>query len=278
MLKKVRGESAGVRHRLDVDRGDLHKGKPEKSLLVKGHKKRQGKDSSGHISVRHRGGGVKKRMRVIDFRREKVGIPAIVKRIEYDPMRTANVALLFYKDGEKRYIIAPEGLEIGAEIISEEKTEVKVGNCMKLKNVPIGVDIHNIELRQGKGAQIVRGAGLGAMVQSKEGKYAIIALPSKEQRLVSLECFATIGRVGNQEWKGTKLGKAGRKRMMGIRPTVRGTAQHPDSHPHGGGEGRSGVGMKHAKSPWGKNVAPGKKTRSVRKPSRHLIRDRRAKN
>ncbi|AKM81168.1 MAG: 50S ribosomal protein L2 [Candidatus Pacebacteria bacterium GW2011_GWF2_38_9] len=278
MLKKMKGTTPGKRHRVDNDRSSLHKGDPEKSLLAKGHKKRQGKDASGHISMRHRGGGVKKKMRVVDFRRTKVGIPAIVKRIEYDPMRSANVALLFYKDGEKSYIIAPEGLEIGAEIIADEKTEVKVGNCMKLKNVPIGVEIHNIELRAGKGAQIVRGAGLGAMIQSKEGKYAIIALPSKEHRLVNLECIATIGSVGNQEWKGVKLGKAGRKRMMGIRPTVRGTAQHPDSHPHGGGEGRSGVGMKHAKSPWGKNVAPGKKTRSVRKSNRHLVRDRRAKN
>lgn len=278
MLKKVKGTTAGKRHRLDIDRSALHKGAPEKSLLVKGHKKRQGRDAAGHVSMRHRGGGVKKRMRVIDFRRDKVGIPAIVKRIEYDPMRSANVALLFYKDGEKRYIIAPEGLEIGAEVISMEKTEVKVGNSMKLKNVPIGVEIHNLELRQGKGAQIVRGAGLGAMIQSKEGKYAIVALPSKEQRLISLECFATIGRVGNQEWKGVKLGKAGRRRLMGIRPTVRGTAQHPDSHPHGGGEGRSGVGMKHQKSPWGKNVAPGKKTRSIKKLTRYLVRDRRSKN
>ncbi|HPS40667.1 MAG TPA: 50S ribosomal protein L2 [Candidatus Woesebacteria bacterium] len=278
MLKKIKGATPGKRHRLDSDRSDLHKGKPEKSLLVKGHKKRQGKDASGHISVRHRGGGVKKKMRIIDFRRNKFGVPAIVKRIEYDPMRSANVALLFYKDGDKSYIIAPQGLEIGAEIIADEKTEVKVGNCMKLKNIPIGMDIHNLELRQGKGAQIVRGAGLGAIIQSKEGKYAIVALPSKEQRLVNLECFATIGRVGNQEWKGIKLGKAGRKRMMGIRPTVRGTAQHPDSHPHGGGEGRSGVGMKYQKSPWGKNVAPGKKTRSVRKPTRYLVKDRRTKN
>jgi large subunit ribosomal protein L2 len=278
MLKKVKGTTAGKRHRLDIDRSSLHKGAPEKSLLVKGHKKRQGRDAAGHVSMRHRGGGVKKRMRVIDFRRDKVGVPAIVKRIEYDPMRSANVALLFYKDGEKRYIIAPEGLEIGAEVMSMEKTEVKVGNSMKLKNVPIGVEIHNLELRQGKGAQIVRGAGLGAMIQSKEGKYAIVALPSKEQRLISLECFATIGRVGNQEWKGVKLGKAGRRRLMGIRPTVRGTAQHPDSHPHGGGEGRSGVGMKHQKSPWGKNVAPGKKTRSIKKLTRYLVRDRRSKN
>lgn len=278
MLKKIKGTTAGKRHRLDVDRADLHKGKPEKSLLAKGHKKRQGRDSSGHISMRHRGGGVKKKMRVVDFRRKKLGVPAIVKRIEYDPMRSANVALLFYKDGEKSYIIAPENLELGAEIIADEKTDIKIGNSLQIKNIPIGVEIHNLELLPGKGAQIVRGAGLGATIQSKEGKFAIVALPSKEQRLVSIECYATIGRVGNQEWKGVKLGKAGRRRMMGIRPTVRGTAQHPDSHPHGGGEGRSGVGMKHAKSPWGKNVAPGKKTRSIKKSTRYLVRDRRSKN
>jgi len=278
MLKKAKGTTAGRRHRLDTDRTSLHAGNPEKSLLAKGHKKRQGRDASGHISMRHRGGGVKKKMRVIDFRRDKFGIPAVVERIEYDPMRSANIALVFYADGEKRYMLAPEGLEIGATVLSGEKTEVKVGNCMKLKNVPIGMPIHNIELRQGKGAQIVRTAGASAMVQSKEDKNAIIALPSKEQRLVSLECYAVIGAVGNTEWKGRNLGKAGRKRLMGIRPTVRGTAQHPDSHPHGGGEGRSGVGMKHAKTPWGKNAAPGKKTRSIKKSTRHLVRDRRAKN
>jgi len=278
MLKKVKGTTAGKRHRIVVDRSDLHKGNAEKSLLAKGHKKRQGRGYKGHITMRHRGGGVKKKMRVVDFKRNKLGVPAVVKRIEYDPMRSANIALLFYKDGEKRYILAPEGLEIGAEILADEKTEVKVGNSMKLKNIPLGVEIHNLEMRPGKGGQLVRGAGLAAILQSKEGKYATIQLPSKEHRLINLECMATIGVVGNPDWKNRKLGKAGRKRLMGIRPTVRGTAQHPDSHPHGGGEGRSGVGLKYAKTPWGKIASPGKKTRSPRKSNKWIVKDRRSKN
>ena len=278
MLKKVKGTTAGKRHRIDVDRSDLHKGSAEKSLLAKGHKKRQGRGTKGHITMRHRGGGVKKRMRVIDFKRDKQGVPAVVKRIEYDPMRSANIALLFYKDGEKRYILAPEGLKIGAEILADEKTEVKIANSMKLRNIPLGVEIHNIEMRPGKGGQLVRGAGLGAILQSKEGKYATIQLPSKEHRLINLECMATIGRIGNPDWKNRKLGKAGRKRLMGIRPTVRGTAQHPDSHPHGGGEGRSGVGLKYSKTPWGKIASPGKKTRSPRKSNKWIVKDRRSKN
>lgn len=278
MLKKSKATSPGRRHLIAIDRSDLHKGKPEKSLLAAGHKKRQGRGYKGHITVRHRGAGVKKRMRVIDFKRNKKEVIGTVKRIEYDPMRNANIALLYYEDGEKRYILAPEGLELEAKVISKDKAEVKVGNAMKLTNIPLGIEIHNIELYPGKGGQIVRGAGLGAIVQSKEEKYAVIQLPSKEQRLINLDCFATIGRVGNPEWKNQKLGKAGRKRLMGIRPTVRGTAQHPGSHPHGGGEGRSPVGMKFQKSPWGKNVAPGKKTRRVRKTNKWIIRDRRSKS
>jgi large subunit ribosomal protein L2 len=278
MLKKSKATSAGRRHFVSLDRSELHKGSPEKSLLSAGHKKRQGKGYQGHVTVRHRGGGVKKRMRVIDFKRLKRGVPAIVKRVEYDPMRSANIALLFYKDGEKAYILAPEGLEVGAEIITDDRAEVKAGNAMKLANIPVGLEIHNIELHPGKGAQIVRGAGLGAIIQSKEEKYAVVQLPSKEHRLINLDCFATIGRVGNFEWKNRKLGKAGRQRLLGIRPTVRGTAQHPDSHPHGGGEGRSPVGMKYPKSPWGKNVAPGKKTRHSGRSNKWVVRDRRSKS
>ena len=278
MLKKAKATTAGRRHRVDIDRSGLHKGAPERALLAKGHKKRNGRSNQGRITMRHRGGGVKKRMRVIDFKRSKLGVPAVVKRIEYDPMRSANLALLFYKDGEKRYIIAPENIKIGDEIVADEKTEVKVGNAMKLSNIPIGVEVHNVEMRPGKGGQIVRGAGLAAIVQSKEGKYATLQLPSKEFRLINLDCFATIGRVGNPDWKNRKLGKAGRKRLMGIRPTVRGTAQHPDSHPHGGGEGRSGVGLKYQKTPWGKIAAPGKKTRSPRKSNKWIVRDRRSKS
>ncbi len=278
MLKKNKTGTPGSRHRVDVDRSDLHKGAPEKSLLRKGHKKRLGRDAKGHISMRHRGGGVKKRQRIIDFKRNKLDIPAIVKRIEYDPLRSANIALLFYKDGEKRYILAPEKLKLGDEIVAGEKVSTKTGNAMPLRNIPLGVSIHNIELRPGKGAQLVRGAGLGAIIQSKEEKYAIVQLPSKEFRLINLDCFATIGSLGNSDWKNRKLGKAGRKRLMGIRPTVRGTAQHPGSHPHGGGEGRTGVGLRYQKTPWGKIAAPGKKTRNPKKINKWIVRDRRSKN
>lgn len=277
MLIKVKPTTPGRRHRVIVDRSDLHKGSPEKSLLAKGHKKRQGRGFKGRITMRHRGGGVKKMMRVIDFKRRRLDVPAVVKRIEYDPMRSANIALLFYKDGAKAYILAPDGLKIGDTVISGKKVEPRIGNSMPLKNIPIGMPIHNIELRMGKGAQLVRGAGVAALVQSKEAKYATVQLPSKEHRLINLECFATIGQVGNQDWKNRKLGKAGRKRLMGIRPTVRGTAQHPNSHPHGGGEGRSGVGMKYPKTPWGKCAAPGKKTRKKRKSNKMIVKDRRVK-
>ena len=220
---------------------------------------------------------MKKRLRVIDWKRNKQDIPAVVKRIEYDPNRSANIALLFYKDGEKRYILAPDTMEVGQEILAGENVEVKAGNCMPLKNVPVGVPIHNIETRPGKGAQLVRGAGTSAMVQAKEGNFVTISLPSKEVRLINAECFATIGQVGNIDWKNQKLGKAGRSRLKGIRPTVRGTAQHPNSHPHGGGEGRSGVGMKYPKTPWGKH-ALGKKTRNKKKTTnKYIIKDRRKK-
>lgn len=260
MLRTSKATSAGTRHQITVDRTGLHKGGPEKTLLASGHKKRQGRGYKGRVTVRHRGGGVKKRLRIIDWKRAKRDIPAEVVRVEYDPMRSANIALLQYPDGEKAYILCPEGLETGMKVSAGESVEVRPGNAMPLKNVPVGMFIHNIELTPGKGAQLVRGAGTGAIVQAKEGKYVTIQLPSKELRLISAEAFATIGQVGNQEWKNRKIGKAGRKRLMGIRPTVRGTAQHPGSHPHGGGEGRSPVGLKHPKTPWGKH-AGGKKTR-----------------
>lgn len=277
MLKAKKPTTSGRRHQSNTDRSDLYKGKPEKSLLASGHKKRQGRGYKGQVTVRHRGGGVKKKMRIIDWKRGKHGIKAVVLRIEYDPMRSANLALLFYPDGEKTYILAPLGLQAGDEVMSGETAEAKPGNAMPLKNIPIGLFIHNIELRVGKGAQLVKSAGTGAMVQSKEGKYVTVQLPSKELRLINADCIATIGQVGNQDWKNRKIGKAGRKRLMGIRPTVRGTAQHPDSHPHGGGEGRSGIGMKHPKTPWGKH-ALGKKTRAKNhRTNKLIIRDRRAK-
>lgn len=275
MLIKQKPTTNGRRHQLRIDRSNLHSGAPEKSLLASGHKKRQGRGFQGHITVRHRGGGVKKRMRIIDWKRNKFDIIGRVDRIEYDPMRSANIALVIYADGEKRYILAPDGLKVDSVIEAGEKAEIKVGNALPLKRIPVGVPIHNVELRSGRGAQVVRGAGTAAYIQSKEGDYVILQLPSKELRMVSADCFATIGQVGNQDWKNRKLGKAGRKRLMGIRPGVRGTAQHPGSHPHGGGEGRSGVGMKYPKTPWGKH-ALGKKTRkSNKRTNKYIIKDRR---
>lgn len=277
MLIKQKPTNNSNRHYVRVSHAHLAEGGPEKTLLAPGHLKRQGRGFKGHITVRHRGAGVKKRLRLIDWKREKFMIPGVVKQIEYDPTRSANIALVFYKDGEKRYIIAAEGLEIGAEVMSGEKAEVKVGNALPLKNIPVGVPIHNIETRVGKGAQLVRGAGTSAIVQSKDGGFVTILLPSKEVRLINEDCFATIGQIGNQDWKNRKLGKAGRKRLMGIRPTVRGTAQHPDSHPHGGGEGRSGVGLKYPKTPWGKH-AHGTKTRNKKKnTNKYIVKDRRVK-
>lgn len=277
MLIKRKPTSPGRRHRVDVDTQALEKDGPEKSLLAKGHKKRQGRGYKGRVTMRHRGGGVKKRMRVIDWKRDKHDVPAVVNSIEYDPMRSANIALLFYKDGEKRYILAPSGMKKGDTVLAGEKVDPKPGNAMMLKNIPVGMPIHNLEMRPKKGAQLVKGAGAHALIQSKEGDYVTVQLPSREQRLIKADCFATIGQVGNQDWKNKKLGKAGRKRLMGIRPSVRGTAQHPGSHPHGGGEGRSGVGLKHSKTPWGKNASPGKKTRSKKKSTKYLVRDRRSK-
>lgn len=277
MLRPRKATTAGQRHQINIVRDGVHKGQPEKSLLMNGHLKRQGRDAAGHISVRHRGGGVKKRMRILDWRRDKHNIPGRVERIEYDPTRSANIALIIYADGEKRYMIAPDGLTEGAAVMSGDKAEIRTGNAMSLKNIPIGTPIHNIELVRGKGAQIVRGAGTSAAIQSKDGDMVTVLLPSKEVRLIHADNFATIGQVGNIDWKNQKLGKAGRKRLMGIRPTVRGTAQHPDSHPHGGGEGRSGVGLKYPKTPWGK-PAMGKKTRNRRKPSsKFIVKDRRVK-
>lgn len=276
MLRKIKPTSAGTRHQVEIVRDELHKGGPEKTLVASGHLKRQGRGYKGRVTVRHRGGGVKKRMRLIDWKRDKQGVPGRVERIEYDPTRSANIALIYYKDGDKRYILAPDGLELNQVISSGPEADIKPGNALPLANIPIGTPVHNLELRPGRGAQMVRGAGTAAVVQSKDAGMVIVMLPSKEQRLLKAECFATIGQVGNQDWKNRKIGKAGRKRLMGIRPTVRGTAQHPGSHPHGGGEGRSGVGMKYPKTPWGKH-ALGKKTRKISKSNKHLVRDRRSK-
>lgn len=277
MLITHKPTTNGRRHLVSTDRSDLHKGEPEKSLLASGHIKRQGRGFGGRITVRHRGGGVKKKLRIIDWKRTKRDIEATVIRFEYDPMRSANLALVQYADGEKAYILAPQGLAVGEKISAGEAVEVRPGNALPLKNIPVGLFIHNIELRAGKGAQLVKSAGVGAMIQAKEGKYVTIQLPSKELRLINADCFATVGQVGNQDWKNRKIGKAGTKRLMGVRPGVRGTAQHPDSHPHGGGEGRSGIGMKHPKTPWGKH-ALGKKTRKKNhRTNKWIVRDRRVK-
>lgn len=277
MLRKLKPTSSGRRHQVVVDRSDLHTGKPEKSLLKAGHTKRQGRGYKGQITVRHRGGGVKQRVRILDWKRNKHDVPGKVVRLEYDPIRSANIALIHYADGDKRYQVAADKMEVGQTVMAGEKAAIKPGNALPLKNIPVGMPIHNIELRIGKGGQIVRGAGTAASIQSKEAGMVAVLLPSKEIRLINELCFATIGQVGNQDWKNQKLGKAGRKRLMGIRPTVRGTAQHPGAHPHGGGEGRTGVGMKYPKTPWGKH-ALGKKTRTKKKPSnKYIVRDRRVK-
>lgn len=276
MLKQAKATTNGRRNRVDVKNTDLYAGRPEKSLLNKGHLKRQGRGFKGHITVRHRGGGVKKLYRKIDFKRDKINVEGVVKQIEYDPNRSSHIALVFYTDGEKRYVLAPEGLKAGDSIVNHDKAEAKIGNTMAMRHIPIGVPIHNLELQPGRGAKLVRSAGVGATIQSKDDKFATVLLPSKEVRLFKLDCLASVGQIGNQDHKNEKLGKAGRKRLMGIRPGVRGTAQHPGSHPHGGGEGRSGIGMPHPKTPWGK-PALGHKTRKKSKSSKMIIKDRRIK-
>lgn len=263
------------RHRTDLDRSDLAVKRPEKTL-TKIIKYRAGRNSSGKLTVRHHGGQEKRLFRIIDFKRDKHDIPARVASIEYDPNRTANIALLHYADGAKRYILAPQGLKVNHLVLSGKNSPVKPGNALALKNIPVGSLVHNIELTPGKGGQLVRSAGNTAILQSKD-KFAIIKLPSGEVRQISLSCYATIGEVSNPEIKNIKLGKAGRSRHLGIKPTVRGTAQDPRSHPHGGGEGRSGVGRPSPVSPWGKKTL-GKKTRNRRKySSKFIIKDRRIK-
>lgn len=274
-IKSYTPTSPGRRHRRDVDNSHLSKDRPEKSL-TKVLNYRAGRNSAGKVTVRHQGGRQKRLYRVIDFKRDKRDIPGKVASIQYDPNRSAHIALLIYTDGEKRYILAPQNLDIGQTVISSPTAPIKPGNALPLSSIPVGTVIHNLEIMPGKGGQMVRSAGVGAVLQSKD-KMAGIKLPSGEIRELSLACYATIGELSNPELKNVKLGKAGRKRHMGIRPTVRGVAQHPNSHPHGGGEGRSGIGMPSPKTPWGKK-ALGKKTRSKKKYSRKLIiNDRRNK-
>ena len=254
---------------------EITKTTPEKNLVVT-VKKNSGRNNQGKITVRHRGGGNRRKYRIIDFKRNKDGIPAKVATIEYDPNRTANIALLHYADGEKAYILAPVGLEVGTTVLSGPTADIKPGNAMALKDMPVGTVIHNIELKPGKGAQLVRSAGVSAQLMAKEGKKALLRLPSGEMRFVSIDCKATIGQVGNIEHGNVVIGKAGRKRHMGIRPTVRGSVMNPCDHPHGGGEGRTSIGRPSPVTPWGK-PALGYKTRKKNKASDKLIVSRRTK-
>ena len=255
------------------DFSEITKKTPEKSLLAS-KKKNAGRNNQGKITVRHQGGGNRQKYRIIDFKRKKDGVPATVIGIEYDPNRTANIALICYADGEKSYIIAPQGLTDGMKVMNGPEAEVKVGNCLPLENIPVGTEIHNIELYPGRGAQLVRTAGASAQLMAKEGKYATLRLPSGEMRMVPIICRATIGTVGNVEHSLIKIGKAGRKRHMGIRPTVRGSVMNPNDHPHGGGEGKTGIGRPGPCTPWGK-PALGLKTRKKNKASNKLIVRRR---
>lgn len=245
---------------------------PEKSLL-RPLKKKGGRNFRGKITVRHKGGGHKRRYRLIDFKRDKVGVPGRVESIEYDPNRSARIALVVYADGEKRYIIAPLGLKVGDMVMSGPEAEIRLGNALPISNIPVGTTVHNIELHIGKGGQMARAAGTSAQLLAKEGRYAHLRLPSGEVRLVNVQCMATIGQVGNTEHGNISLGKAGRKRWLGIRPSVRGSAMDPSSHPHGGGEGRSPIGMPGPKSPWGKPTL-GYKTRRNKRTDKWIVRRR----
>ena len=271
-IKIYKPTSPGRRGMTGYDFGEITKTEPEKSLLAPLHKK-AGRNVRGKITVRHRGGGHKRKYRVIDFKRDKLGVPARVASIEYDPNRSARIALLTYADGEKRYIIAPLGLQVGDIVMSGPDAEIRVGNALPIANIPTGTLIHNIELKQGRGGQLVRAAGCSAQLLAKEGKYAHIRLPSGEVRLVHQACMATIGQIGNTEHGNIKLGKAGRKRWLGWRPAVRGSAMDPKAHPHGGGEGRCPIGMPSPKSPWGKPTL-GKKTRRRKDTNKWIVRRR----
>lgn len=271
-VKKYKPVTPGMRDMTGNTFEEITKSTPERSLLVM-RQGRGGRNAQGRVTVRHRGGGARRFIRLVDFKREKHGIPAKVAAVEYDPNRTARLALLFYADGEKRYIIAPLDLKVGDTVMSGPTAEIRPGNSLPVSNIPIGTLIHNIEMKEGKGAQLVRSAGGAAQLLAKEGDFAQIRMPSGEVRLVRQECFATIGQVGNVEHSNIKLGKAGRKRHLGIRPTVRGSAMSPRDHPHGGGEGRQPIGMPGPKSPWGKPTL-GYKTRRNKKTDQYIVRRR----
>ena len=272
-IKKYNPTSPARRFMTVSDFAEITKKSPERSLLAK-KDKHAGRNSYGRITVRHRGGGNRRKYRIIDFKRNKDGMPATVIGVEYDPNRTANIALICYADGQKAYIIAPEGLKVGQKVMNGPEAEVRVGNCLPLSEIPVGTQVHNIELYPGKGGQMVRSAGNSAQLMAKEGKYATLRLPSGEMRMVPIVCRATIGVVGNGDHNLINYGKAGRKRHMGIRPTVRGSVMNPNDHPHGGGEGKTGIGRPGPSTPWGK-PALGLKTRKSKKASNKLIVRRR---
>jgi large subunit ribosomal protein L2 len=271
-VKQFKPTSPGRRGSSGFSFEEITKSKPEKSLL-KTRKRMSGRNNQGKITVRHRGGGPKRRLRIVDFKRDKTGVPGRIAAIEYDPGRSARIALVFYRDGEKRYIVAPVGLKVGDMIGSGPEAEVKTGNSLPLQNIPNGTVIHNIELTPGRGAQIVRSAGASAQLMAKEGDYTLLRLPSGEMRRVLSRCQATVGQVGNVENSLIKLGKAGRNRHRRRRPQVRGSAMNPNDHPHGGGEGKAPVGMPSPKSPWGKPTM-GKRTRGRRPSDKYIVRRR----
>lgn len=271
-VKKYKPVTPGMRGMTGYTFEEITKSKPERSLLVN-KKNHGGRNAQGRVTVRHRGGGARRFVRIVDFKREKLGIPARVAAIEYDPNRTARLALLFYVDGEKRYIIAPLDLKVGDKVVSGPAAEIRTGNSLPISNIPVGTMIHNIEVKEGKGAQLVRSAGGAAQLLAKEGDFAQIRMPSGEVRLIHQVCYATIGQVGNLDHGNIKLGKAGRKRHKGIRPTVRGSAMSPRDHPHGGGEGRQPIGLAGPKTPWGKPTL-GYKTRRNKKTDKYIVRRR----
>jgi len=271
-VKKYKPTTPGQRGMTGYTFEEITKDKPERSLLVPSSK-RGGRNVHGRVTVRHRGGGSRRHIRIVDFKRDKRGIPARVAAIEYDPNRTARLALLHYVDGEKRYIIAPVDLRVGETVMAGPQSEIRPGNSLPISNIPVGTMVHNIELKEGRGAQLVRSAGGAAQLLAKEGDYAQIRLPSGEVRLVRQACYATIGQVGNLDHGNIKLGKAGRKRHLGIRPSVRGSAMSPRDHPHGGGEGRQPIGMPGPKSPWGKPTL-GYRTRRNKKTDKYIVRRR----
>lgn len=267
-LRKFKPTSPGRRFMQITDSSEITRDKPERKL-TSGKKQSAGRNNHGRITVRRRGGGHKRKLRQVDFRREKIGVPAVVTSIEYDPNRSANIALVTYTDGEKRYILAPRNLSVGDEVVSSAHADIQPGNCLRLKYIPLGTQFHNIELRPGKGGQIVRSAGMGAQLLAKEGKYATVRLPSGEMRKILMECRATIGVVGNSEHSNQSSGKAGRTRWQGRRPKVRGVAMNPVDHPHGGGEGRSSGG-RHPCTPWGVHTK-GKRTRKNKQSDKFIV-------